>query len=433
MAKFTYRPTNGKSYLIEDPDPQQRERYKLAFYTRVGDLPEGVPAHGNPRKPNIDRKLYERLASSFLDPENDVFVYQHRGLIVMAETIRHLEDGSIEAEISDDPEAKGGVIDGCHSETLLLGDGPAGIRGIRDSNPDRSIFVQIYHGISERAKRTRVSVALNSQIPISNLSNLNAQGYFEGLKGALRGTPIEGRVQYEQNGPGDKIAAVAHLIELMYVMRLDLFPDNLAPTWDPSDPKPKKTKRGRHPSYVITATKQNIHEAFPDEQLKYESMYGVLPQICELYDIIESQSHRIFRRQHQKSKAFTRGRYLTTWQGLEADYVLHRYAVLPMISSFRYVLETGTDGNYQWKLPFPQVKGLFCFMAGPWINRMAKYISGIYEGGRANTILISSLQEFAKDRDAWTRMYDDLDLRYRKSEDVIRRGVRGSDLEVLND
>lgn len=418
--KVVYKTLNG-TFRIPDPNSNSSRPYRMIIQTAVKDLPEGLPAHGNPRKPNIDRKLYEKVADSFRKSDNDLFLYQNRGITVIAESIVVSGDQTeVEVEISDNPADKGGVVDGRHTETLLLGNGDT--PGIRDERPDQAIMVTLLYGI-EKPKRTGVTVALNSTIPISQLSNLNAQGFFETLKAALVGTPMEDRVQFEQNGEGERDASVAHLIEVMYVLRLDLFNSNLDSV----------TERGKHPSYVITATKQKIHEAFPSEQQEYEKMYPLIKDICFLYDFIEGKSAVLYARQKKSKEAF-KDAYVTTWRGSEAKSVLHRNAVLPMLSAFRSMLQIGDMGIYEWKIPFKQVLHLFARQAGTWVARLTKSVSGLGDAdSRSNQLLISALQEYAKSRDEWTRMYDDLDLRYRKDAHLLSGPFQADSLEPLKD
>lgn len=413
--KVTYRTVGKAVYRIPDPDPESK-MYRMVLYVAAKDLPDGLPSHGNPRKPNVERRLYSKVEASFLDPENKLFLYQNRGITVVAESVTVSGDQSeVVVEISDDPSDKGGVIDGRHTETLLLGSDNR--EGIRHQRPNQPIAVTILYGI-EKKDRTGVTVALNSTIPVSALSNLNAQGFFESMKSALSGSRVLDRVQFEQNGVGEKEASVAHLIETMYVLRLDLFQGNLE---DVSD-------RGKHPSYVVTATKQKIHEAFPRDQLHYEQMYPVLKDICSLHDLMEGKSHALYAKQKRSSKAFQKGHYETTWLGRETDYRLHRNATLPMLSAFRHVLEIDSKtGLYRWKLPFRQVVALFGYLAGSWVNRITKNLGDVIEEG-TNIVLIAKLAEFAKDRDEWTRMYDDVELFLLKSRELLDKPF---DVKVL--
>jgi len=393
----------------------------MILYVAAKDLPDGLPAHGNPRKPNVERRLYSKVEDSFLDHSNELFIYQNRGITVYGESVTVSGDNSeVTVEISDNPADKGGVVDGRHTETLLLGSEHR--EAARLLRPNQPIMVTILYGI-ENKDRTGVTVALNSTIPVSALSNLNAQGFFESMKEALFEPVVQSqsrtldrsrilnRVQFEQNGVGEKEASVAHLIETMYILRLDLFPGNLE---DVSD-------RGKHPSYVVTATKQKIHEAFPKEQLEYERMYPLLKDICTLHDAMEGYSHRLYQKQKRSSKAFFSGNYETTWLGTKTDYRIHRYAILPMLSAFRHLLEIDNKTCcYKWRIPFRQVVTLFGHLAGTWVNRITKNLGDVIEEG-TNIVLIAKLGEFAKDRDEWTRMYNDVELFYLKSRDLLEK------------
>jgi hypothetical protein len=162
----TYKSTNGVVRLNDpDPNPNSDRPYRLFLYVKVKDLPEGLPAHGNPRKPNIDRKLYEKVQASFEDLANDYFLYQNRGLVVFTEeAVVSADNRSVTVDISEVPSDKGGVVDGRHTETLLIGvDG----NGIRNMRPDQCILVQILGNVVKE-KRTSVTVALNSTIPVSS-------------------------------------------------------------------------------------------------------------------------------------------------------------------------------------------------------------------------------------------------------------------------
>jgi hypothetical protein len=406
---------------LDDPDPGSDRPYRLFLNVRVKDLPEGLPAHGNVRQPNIMRKLYAKVEASFKDLTNTHFLYQCRGMVVFPEEATISADNrSVSIEVSDVPEDKGGIVDGRHTETLLIGiDG----EGIRNMRPDQCILVQILVNVV-KDKRTSVTVALNSTIPVSSLSHLNAQGYFESMKEALhrRSSPLLHRIQFEQNGEGVKAASIAHLIEMLYCLRLDYFQGNLSDAGD----------RMKHPSGVLTATKQKIHEAFPRDQQEYEKFYAILPEICTLYDVIEANSHKVYKVQRkQNPRAFQEGNYETTWFGTEAKFVLHRNAVLPMISAFRYMLELGPTGSYQWKVPFSQVLRLFLHLAGPWVYRVTKNVPGVVTSGDTNQMLITALLEFAKDRDEWMHMYNELELKFIKEPEILKREFHIAHLDPM--
>lgn len=428
--RVVYKTTTGVSRLNESNPDVTGKRYTLRFYVKAKDLPLGLPAHGNVRKPNIKRKLYGSVEGSFKDLENDLFHIQNRGITTYSEKVEISEDGmEVAVEVSDKPSDKGGVADGRHTETLLLGTETQ--EGIRDFRPDQEVLVTVFHGI-DVAKRTSCTVALNSTIPVSEVSKFNAQGFFESLKLAIANTPMAGRVQFEQNGDGLKGASVAHLIEVLYTLRLDLFKDNLESV----------KKRGRHPCYVVTATKQKVHENFPVDQLEYEKFYPIIGTIGYLYDYIEGCSHSLFQAQKKGKKAFQRenqgkkkkGR-LTTWTGMDVNLVLHRNAVLPMISAFRFMLEIGPDGNYRWKIPFPQVLSLYCHVAGTWIGWITNYLGSLsVTGTKTNLMLIQALQEFAKDREGvWTRFYADLEYRCLKDPSLLTQKYTGRNLPVFEE
>lgn len=382
------------------PDPDVRGRYRLNFYCRVRDLPENVPHHGNPREVNPDKRLCDTVREDFADPENQLFHYMNRGFKILAESTVVSPTGFVDLEISDDPADKGGMIDGRHTEFLLLEKNAAGV-ALRDVCPDKCVYIEVLVDIPKE-NRTPVSVALNSSTPISTLSTFNAEGYFETMKAALRGSPMENRIVYVQNGNGEKGAEVSHLIELMFVMRCDLFQDNLARL---------NTVRGKHPSYIVTSTKQGVHLDFPDDLGIYEQMYGILPQICELYDHIEGETYRFFTSRKQSKKAFDDDRQFTTWTGRESQLTFHRWAVLPMISAFRCLLGLNHEGKYAWKIPFEKVIELYDKVASKWADRVTGDVKGEY---KSNSIRISYLQEFAKTRDNWVRFYDDVHLEYIK-------------------
>jgi hypothetical protein len=407
MVKFKF-PTTSGAVTLHDSNPSKK-RCRTIFYCKAKHFQRGLPHPGNPRQPNTKIKTCEDIRRSFRNKNNDVFEYMHRGLTIMAESVK-VDNNLVTVEVSDDPAKKGGLIDGRHTESLLFDE------NMLDEDPERIFLVQVLHGIRRSLDRVDIAVALNSQTALTKVSALNAHGVFDSLKKALEGTDILDRVQFEQNGDGEKEASVSHLINLMFTMRLDLFPGNI---WE---------SRGKHPNYVVTATKQGIREDYPSKVEYYEKLFPVLPQICTLYDLIEGASHSIYKSRKQAPKAFRqkRGKRVvkTTWRGWETTGItLPRDAILPLISAFRLLLKEGTDGKYQWRIPFyPNVINLYHRQINSWVDRLIKYGGFKASSNGSNQVLMTQINDYAKNRDTWGSAYGLIQDGYDKfSSDLGRR------------
>jgi hypothetical protein len=123
------------------------------------------------------------------------------------------------------------------------------------------------------------------------------------MKEALqrRSSPLLHRIQFEQNGEGIKAASIAHLIEVLYCLRLDYFQGNLSDAGD----------RMKHPSGVLTATKQKIHEAFPRDQQEYEKFYNILPEFA--HSAMSSRPTHWSTKVQRKQNPRAFRNYETTW------------------------------------------------------------------------------------------------------------------------
>jgi hypothetical protein len=64
---------------------------------------------------------------------------------------------------------------------------------------------------------------------------------------------------------------------------------------------------------------------------------------------------------------------------------------------------------------------LFLHLAGPWVYRVTKNVPGVVTSGDTNQLLITALLEFAKDRDEWMHMYNELELKFIKEPEILER------------
>jgi hypothetical protein len=400
---------------LSSPEACAVKAFKTSFYVKVRDLPTGLPAFGNPRSPNIDRRLYSQIEKSFLNESNQVFHLQNRGITIFAERVSISGDQKkVEVTISDNPQNLGGVIDGRHTELLLLGDGIT--PGIRDQMPDRSIVITIFHDLPI-SWRSDTATALNTSSSLPIGSAHNSKGYFEGIKGVIRGTILENRVQFHQNGVGKKDSSIGHLINLMYVMRLDLFPGS------PDDEKGKI-----HPSYSLTASKQKFHEEFPKELGHYAKLYPILVDLCHLYDIIETQTCYLVKAAKKGESLNLKGsETASTWMGRPAMSALHVSLVLPMLSAFRFLMEIGPDGNYRWKIPFYQVCNIYYQVALSWHKKVQddSKTKDLFERNSSNRVAISVFEAFGANRYNWSFFYN-------KIRDKFNGGQFDVDLDNLS-
>lgn len=390
VKSFTFKPCGASTHL---DDPQITGAYKCDFFIKAEDLPQKLPTHGNPREVNPDLALCDTIRESFAEQQHNTFSSKNRGLTIFVDQFELTADGRINVLISDEPANKSGAVDGVHTYETLQGPGESD--GVKyhpfwTVNPTCPVPVSIRVGIPVN-RRAEIAKAINRNNPVSNLTTLHHDGHFDLMKEYLVGTPMENRIQYIQNQK--RSVRANHVVELMYVVRLDLFPSNLQNTFT----------RCKHPNYALTTSRTKVLTEFPSAADEYNRIYNILPELCYLYDYIEIRTLELYSSRKQKKSAFNYERCESTYTGQEAKGSLPAEGVLPMLSAFRAAL-IRDDTTYRWRVPFTDVKKIYDSIGGRWAAHVNSFMAG--NDIKNNQIRASYLQTFAKDRNVWANPFD---------------------------
>jgi hypothetical protein len=345
------------SRKLKDPFDKPITTYEFRVDTRT--IPE-LPNEANARADDagINRRVYRLVKDSALDgglelDGQDVtpgmFGYKHLGINLIADRVEEVGERTARLHFREGQ----GVVNGGH-----------GLRILRDLQadpkygqkmPQNFIKVTVITGI-DRFVIPEISGANNSSVQVKAHSLLELEGAFEPLKQALKGTRLDGNVQWREGDDGD--VKVEDIVAAMTCFRIDAYP------------------LGKRHSKLINsyAYKTGLLTVYRSEMERYHQLARLLPEILEFQDYIRTQPRRTYNNEgkrfgalkfvdsiHTDAKGSKRELpyFVMPFTGeSEVEFRLNVAAVYPILAAFRTFVEYD-EGEFRWTKPFSEIKAFW--------------------------------------------------------------------------
>lgn len=382
-------------------DPVGHPATKHIFYVRVKDMPTNVSNDANPRDTNTSRAVYRGITESLLGTEDtdDIgwFHYKHHGITILADdvVVKDLgkDEHNVEVKFLGHPR---GSIDGGHSMQLFR----EVLKDLTKTIPDEQyVQVNVLVGIPDD-QIPKIAGGLNTGMQVKQHSLDNLSNLFDGIKCVLADMPYADKVSYRENE--DLPISILDILSVMACFNIEQYPNKAEP--------------GRAQIHPISAYEKRsaILTEFERYPASYEKTLPILAEALELYDIIRSQfaeaarkalpgskpgGWRITDRRPTRPHAFY---FLPIDASSQPDAYPKRDidaprkgALYPMLAAFRWMVEEGQDGKFQWRGGFESVREV-------WMQVGGELAHAAYEA----SYRLASPDAIGKDRTFWANLHN---------------------------
>lgn len=321
----------------ELPDPFGRDNKKTVYiYVNIKSLPEELSLGPNPREQNMKTLVAKKIVASLQSGE-ECFHLLNRGLVIHAKDIRYNPAKSMAIlEIPDNDDAYG-ILDGGHSYRAILDN-----RNSLKDDQTEFVKLEIIVGADENFEKLAASRNTSVQVTDSTIAELEKR--FDFVKEKIRNEPYFNNIAFKQNEQNKDIEIV-DLVKIMYAFNLKKFPDH------------------NHVGVsAYTSSKAVMNDFLLDvknsKESEYEKISEVLPDIIELYDLIEADAGVKYKEGTQQKGKYgaikgidgTEGdkKYQSKFYKKDIDFRTPLGFIFPILASFKALLEKDELGKYQW-------------------------------------------------------------------------------------
>jgi hypothetical protein len=347
MSKHTLRARSSR----KSPDPVVKGAYQQTLMVNVLDIPVGMPLDPNPRKPNIDRKKWREIGRHLMNEEGtpNTFHLKNKGITLIAKSVKvtpvvGVKDHDVEIVLNNGD----GVGDGGHTYTLIT-ERRAALEDLADNDPEFGQYVQVRVLVGYPPEIVNEIVrGLNTAIQVQEKSLGDHRGDFDWIKDTLKGLPYVSEVSWTEGDAGT-LDVLKHILAPMHLFHIGFFPN----------------KGMKHPikGYISVSAVLDHYLAHKDA---YKQMVDILPDILTLHDTIGFEARGLYNQFSGSAGNLTfmegrkRGKHQFNYIDQESSYRLARSALLPMLASFRWMVEEDPDtGRFRWKDGFNDVLALW--------------------------------------------------------------------------
>lgn len=398
MSITTHKLRVAEARRVKHPKLSNIEKH--FFLVQAGDVPHGIRTDANAREPvGLNRRVYREVRNNLLGQEAfpGVFDLMNKGITVLAERVKRIDDQNYEVEIHDGQ----GIVDGGHTYKIIC-------EAQNDAiiPADQYVEIQIRTGIEEPLI-SEISRGLNTGMQVRQHSLDNLDGKYEWLKDLLKDEPCFGKISWKESDKGEY--DIRDLICVLEAMNIFDFPND----------------SGTHPiqsyeKWSVPAEKfSRDAEEHKDNILnsKYYRIKPILKDALALYDMVRYE----FRVIYDANKLGTAAKldiveerprdqlFDFPFAKLEpAKYRLTKGAAFPIFAAFRNKVKLNTNSNsVEWDGGFDAVIDLWKY-AAPEICRATK---------NATEDIGHKPDQLGKNRGHWSNMHKTVELF------VLRRAV----------
>jgi hypothetical protein len=366
---------------------------KHTFTVKAADMPSGIRTDANARDPvGLNRRVYREVQESLMNRAggDGVFDLLNKGITILANKVRRIDDVNYELEISDGQ----GIVDGAHTYKIICDaqDDP--------SLPDNQhVDIHVRTGVDEELI-TEISRGLNSGMQVKQHSLDNLAGKFEWIKEELEAEPYCKKIAWSESDKGEY--DVRDLIAILEALNIFDFPND----------------GGAHPVQAYEKWSGPANKFSKDAELskddlsksKYHRLRPILKEALQLYDHIRRDFREIYNDERVGSAGkldiVDQAREGTSFEfpfaGLApASYRLTKGATYPIFAAFRSKVRYNEKKNSAyWDNGFQSVLELWK-AAAPEICRAVK--DAIKDIGHKP-------DQLGKNRGHWSNMHKTVEL-----------------------
>lgn len=328
--------------VFQPPDYPPSERHVLLCPVQY--LPEGLPTERtNPRKQNIDRRVYREIAKHLLNEEGtpNTFHLKNKGITILADSVEKMDEETFQVLI--DPE-RHGIADGAHTYMLILENRDRLLEG--NGEMQQYVEVRILTGL-DRALVPEIAGGLNTAVQVQQMSLADLADEFRWIKEEINGQPYADEIAFRENDDGEyDVRDILMMLELFNVERY------------PNDSTTFPIK-----AYT---SKEAVLSQYRKAKRSAERLRPILKDVLLLHDIVSSEARDRYNEGGGKKggrlsfvETAKRKRFRFPFLGTEGEYRLYRGALFPMLGAFRWMAELKPDGTIGWRDSFDQVRRLW--------------------------------------------------------------------------
>ena len=257
---------NGSTFRKLDDPFENGKSKKYVFYTKVGDVPEGIPMATNPREQKLTSAVAKTIEDSLMSNDG-YFHLKNRGIVISAGKVS-FNNRTDEVTLEFDDDSFHGNIDGGHTYRIICEH--------KDDNLDQYVQFEVMTGVEDiieslaRARNTSVQVDEKSMAELANK--------FDPIKEGIEGMPFFNRIAFKQNqievndetGKNFKMIDAREIVSIINMFDIDKYDEKTHPTQ----------------AYSSKASMLTLYLKDPEH---YRRFVNIMPDIFDLYDAIEME------------------------------------------------------------------------------------------------------------------------------------------------
>lgn len=305
----------------------------------VKDVPDSIPMGTNPREQKLTTSVAKKIQASLTNHVDLNFYLLNRGILLSAESITYNNVENNCTIVFSDPEVHGNV-DGGHTYKIILQN-----RNLLEKG-EQYVKIEVLTGVEDFFED--LAAARNTSVQVKDKSMEELREHFDLIKNAIGNESFYEDISYKENDA--KRIDVLDILAIMNMFNIERYPLKTK-----SNPIVSYSGKNTCLEYYIKTYKE--HE---NDQTKnpYYKMTKILPDICKLYDKIESNIGDYYNKSvavggkygavtgvatHKSGPTFK-----TKFYQNEKQYISPNGFIYPILAAFRALIEE-KNGFYNWK------------------------------------------------------------------------------------
>ena len=317
---------------LDDPFNDLCKKY--VFYVKATDVPEGIPMATNPRDQKLTSGVAQAIKES-LESNDGFFHLKNRGIVLSAKSCTY-NNKTKEVTINFTDDTLHGNIDGGHTYKIVCDH--------RNNGLDQYVQFEVMTGVEDIIEK--LAEARNTSVQVDEKSMAELQQKFDPIKEGLEGMPFFGRIAFKQNQQAfdDDTNKKLKMIDAREVVSIiNMF--NI-----------EKFSATNHPIKAYSS-KAKMLELYLDDPEYYRKYVNIMPDIFDLYDIIEREFAIAFnetggRYGRKKYSGYKDGAIigLSKFGLKEISYKIPDGLIYPAVAAFRSLIAYNVNTKkYEWR------------------------------------------------------------------------------------
>lgn len=374
------------SKCLKMESPYQDDKLTVYhLFVNVNDLPIGFPTDVNPRDVNPKKHVYKKIVSS-LTGDNDSFHINNRGILISAKDIKI---DSINKKISvnvgngsESDNSEFGVLDGGHTYHAILNN-----RASIAKDSTQFVHLEIMTNVQAIDE---LASARNTSVQVSDKAIAELGDKFEFVKEAIKNEAFAANVSYRENE--DKELDTVDFVRLMFAFNVFKYTAS-------SNLQPIPAYSGKA---QVLKDYLSEYDTTKEDNNPYRKISLLLPEITQLYDLIELEMVEGYRQQHPGGKFGSakgveykeKGPFFKTkYYKNTTKYQISQGLLFPIVAAFRALVKEDKDGRLSWEIDPIDV----------WNEIKSKLVNNTIEMSRS---LGNNPQSAGKSSTLWSQNYD---------------------------